>query len=182
VNFNAKKGERSVFWGIVFLTIGAVVIVNHLFGFELPLFRILYGVLLVYLGAKMVFSNGWSFTDSTKGDPEKGKVVFTEATVKPSRLDQLGKEGFVVTFGEGTLDLTETEIREDERLRVVTVFGQSTLIVPANIKIDVQRETVFGSSKSFNIKADETAARKTLSLDVTTVFGSTTLRQADATK
>ena len=57
-----------MFWGVLFIAIGVLVILRHYFGIQFPLIKVLLGLVLVYFGMKILFT---SFTKATPGTPTR---------------------------------------------------------------------------------------------------------------
>lgn len=134
-----------MFWGIAIITVGVIVLLNAVFGFNLPIFRILIGVLLVYWGLKILFGS-YSVTS---------KVGFTKVVTDTEVIFSKGdlrfaphqsKNEFATVFGSSTLDLSGlTEIPAQE-IEYNVVFGESELILPRGLPTIVRSTSVLGNT------------------------------------
>lgn len=133
-----------MFWGIVIITIGVIVLLNAIFGFDLPIFRILIGVLLVYWGLKVLLG---SFSITSKVGFSKvhteTEIVFTKGTFQYSK-DKKGE--FATVFGSSVLDLSSMTEIPAEKLEFNVVFGESELILPKGIPAIVRATSVLGNT------------------------------------
>lgn len=150
-------GKTSMFWGIALVTIGLIFLVQSIFKIDLPIFRILLGVGIVYLGVKMIFG---SFGLEIRGAKlEKvataTSVVFTEADLK-SKSDNVVNRDFQTVFGNSKLDLSDLNSEElSEKIEVSAVFGKTQVITPRDLPLVVETNTAFGS---VNVRGDKTSA------------------------
>ncbi|MCX8000039.1 MAG: hypothetical protein N3A69_13985 [Leptospiraceae bacterium] len=91
---------------------------GSIFGFSVPVFKILFATLLIYFGLKILFSGSGSFW----GRRLEGKMIKTENKLVLSRGDLEAKklsESYDVVLGEGFLDLDG--IRELDKTRSVKI-------------------------------------------------------------
>lgn len=138
-----------MFWGIVFILIGASMILNHVFGIDLPLFRTAFAVWLIYVGAKILFG-GFGINlkmDRIKTDSE---VLFSEGNFEypakeSKKIKDSSKDEYVTIFGKSKIDLTSVEIGKRVELEFATVFGKTEIYVPAGRSVKVSSDVVFGS-------------------------------------
>ncbi len=175
-----RKGARGMFWGIVFLVIGAVILLNVVFGIHLPIFRILFGLFFVSMGVKIMTGGSWG-SCSTKhewSDNLKGRIVFSNGKSSPKDLGELEDREFNVVFGSGELDLTQTQISEGmNSLEVNTVFGESTVKIPASLAIEPEVNSVAGSLSLPPEAEGKSESTKRLKLKLNAVFGSIRVRR-----
>ena len=68
----------GVFIGIVFLTVGIILLLNTFFNFNINVFKLTIGILIVLFGVFILF-NGFGFQDS-------GKIVFREGIIRVSEV------------------------------------------------------------------------------------------------
>lgn len=150
-------GKKSMFWGIALVTIGLILLIQSIFKIDLPIFRILIGVGIVYLGVKMVFG---SFGIEIRGAKlEKvataTSVIFTDADLKSKSDDKVNRD-FQTVFGNSRLDLSSLSENElAEKIEVSTVFGKTQIVTPENLPLLVETNTAFGS---VNVRGDKTSA------------------------
>lgn len=166
-----------MFWGFVLLLVGLIIVANAVFGFNLPVIRVLIGFCFVYLGIKIAFGSAWrNWTDFEKrGNPEKGQIIFNEGKTSPRFLSDLDGRSFNVVFGEGKLDLTQTELGEKEELEINTVFGSAKIYLPSDVAVQASVTSFAGTTKIPETTSTHSNEQKlkTLKLEVNTVFGST---------
>lgn len=138
-----------MFWGILFLLIGASIILNHVFGIDLPIFRIVFGLWLVYLGVKILFGGfGINFSaNKIKTDSEilfiEGQFEYPPKDVK--KMKSNSDEEYVTIFGKSSIDLTQLEKDKKIEVEFSTVFGKTEILVPAGRSVKLVSDVVFGS-------------------------------------
>lgn len=119
----------GLFWGVIVVLIGLSIIINATTGLKIPLFRIILGLLVLYLGCTILF--GATFRG--KG---KRTTAFDSRQVKVTELDR----EYNVLFGRSVVDLTGTELKPGpNRVEVNTVFGAGVIRLdsktPARVKV-----------------------------------------------
>lgn len=169
------KGDQSMFWGIALMVIGAIVLLNVVFGVNLPIMRTLFGVLLIYWGLKIIFGFHWSANKFVSDDT----VVF-HSTKFEYRSDKNNRE-FNTVFGDSTVDLTTADHTDEPiKVEINAVFGQSEVLLPANSQITTRSNSVAGSvSLPENIEIDNSKPVYKFNLTLTSVFGSIIVKRAN---
>jgi predicted membrane protein len=185
IHGGAKPMKRSkyMFWAILFITIGVIILVQTVLGIDLPILRILFGVFLIYIGIKMIFGSfgirlhgeGWKFTKHVTDN----EIIFSEAKFKDSE----NNKHFTTVFGKSHLDTTDlNEATLQKTIHIDTVFGKTIVRTNPELPVIVRAAVVFGSVKlrgqSQNFIGEGTIstpnwseAKPHLSLNVNTVFG-----------
>src|SRR4051812_40764150 len=96
--------SSAAFWGIIIVLIGLSIILREIFHVHIPFVRIIFGVLLIYWGVKMIaggFVRSWGRSDA----------IFTEAKMKYDG-DQ---RKYDIVFGNGTIDLFKMEMPSENK-------------------------------------------------------------------
>ncbi len=138
-----------MFWGIFFMLIGTSMVLDHVFGVDLPLFRIVFALCLIYWGVKLLFGGfGVNFTaNKIKTDSEilfsEGQFEFPAKDVK--RMKSKSNDEYVTIFGKSSIDLTHLELGKKVELEFSTVFGKTEILVPDGRSIKLVSDVVFGS-------------------------------------
>jgi predicted membrane protein len=164
--------SSATFWGAIIVLLGLSIILKAVFHINIPLVRIVFGILLIYWGIKMIsggFGKRWSSND----------VIFNEGS---ARYDD-DKNDYNIIFGNGVVDLFKAETPAQKRkIDVNVVFGNGRLILNDSIPAKVKMTAVFGSAeapdKSSNGFGESTFTTSTFSenapyilIDATAVFG-----------
>jgi predicted membrane protein len=126
------------FWGTLLIVLGAIIILKVLFNIDIPIFRILFAVLLIYFGIR-ILAGGFCC-----GTPKK-TAVFSEpgiVNVKPS-----GNE-YKVVFGKGVIDLSDLSLEKGAvQKKVDTVFGSCTIKINPELPVLVRVKSAFAGAR-----------------------------------
>jgi predicted membrane protein len=126
----------GLFWGIIVVLVGLSIILNVVAGVKIPLFRVIFGLLLIYWGVSLLAGASFRFRSS-------GSTVFGESDV---RATETGKQD--VIFGKGTIDLTRVALSEGaNRYEVNTVFGSSVVRVDPAVPTKVVVSSAFAGAR-----------------------------------
>lgn len=130
--------SSALFWGIVLILVGLSVILRKVLDIRIPVFQIIFGVMLIYLGVKVM-------TGRIPGPTEPDTVIFSERTIKPE--ENIEKE-YSIIFGKGIIDLRNILVSTDKRSVIVhTIFGSSEIYLPADLSVEVRSSSAFGEAK-----------------------------------
>jgi predicted membrane protein len=167
--------SSAAFWGVIIVLIGLSIILREVFHINIPFVRVIFGVLLIYWGVKII-SGGFG-----KGRWIRNNVMFSEA--------KMGYDGdqrdYNIVFGNGVIDLFKMDTpTENKKIDVSVVFGHGNLILNDSIPMKVKMTAVFGSAEApgktangFGESTFTTSAYNENSphivVDATTVFGKT---------
>lgn len=137
---------RSMFWGIVIIVIGLSVLLGAVFGINLPILKILFGVFLVYMGIKVIFGSfSWNFSFGTDKRSTDYEAVFSKSQF--TYPNSKASKEYVTVFGNSRLDLTNVTDIQGVALESVTVFGESEILVKKGTPLKVESNTVFAKSE-----------------------------------
>jgi predicted membrane protein len=126
------------FWGTFLIVLGVVIILKVLFNINIPVFRILFAVLLIYLGIRILIGG---FCCGRPGNT----VSFGESNIRAS--DMPGNE-YQVLFGKGVVDLTGVSLEQGTaRKKVHTVFGSCTLRIDPAMPVTITADSAFASAR-----------------------------------
>jgi len=107
---------------------------------KIPVFNILFGAFLILLGLSM-------FTGKHVSDylhiSKPNLALFKETHFSYSSSE---KE-YTTIFGNTTLDLTNQKITEKKKIKLVTLFANSNLVLDKNSSFKIKATTLFGTSQ-----------------------------------
>ena len=127
---------NGMFWGVIIIIIGIIVIINVVFGTKIPIFPLIFGLFLIYLGVKVI--TGISCHRTSRSAIFEEKKIETESPT--------GK--YDVIFGRNVIDLTNVQLKEGvSRIEVNTVFGSSVLKINPSMPIKIIASSAFGSAR-----------------------------------
>lgn len=180
---------KSMVWGVVIIVVGLCVLFGALFGINIPIIKILFGLFLVYLGVKVIFGAfSWDFDFKAEKRSSDHEAVFAKAQFQYPNAKEARE--YVTVFGSSQLDLSEAPDLAEKSLETVTVFGESEIVVKKGLPLRVESNTVFAKSEfpGKNISAFGQFHYTTpglkegdpaLNLKVTVVFGSLKVTEKD---
>lgn len=140
-----------MFWGILLLVVGLLIIIQHVFNINLPIIKILVGVFLIYLGLKMIFGS-FGVKISGFGDARittDTEVVFSESEFKINKTEtgELNTK-FTTAFGNSKLDLINIDPKElKQPIQITNAFGRTTIKTNPEHAILAKISVGFGSVK-----------------------------------
>lgn len=159
---------KKLFWPIVFIFAGVVILLNSLFNLHIRLNKLIFAVILIYIGL--------SIMTSKKG--EKSSAIFSEANTSSNK-----SRSYSYVFGSGDIDLTDIYVNgENINVKTDIVFGTGCIRLKGSTPAVIKIESFFASTNYMgeNIVFGEKTVRTPsyiegepfLNLRVSTVFGS----------
>ena len=188
-----KSQNQTIFWAIIIILFGALLLLNNLNYIDLKdFFRDYWPVLIILLGLHLILKRDrFHFDDGIAGD--KDFICETEKALYSNVFGDLRvqihslnfEEGKINnTFGDIKLDLSKLNITSGEKiLDVHGVFGDIKISVPKNIEyavyasitagdIKIMEQKVDGFSKEMRYKSENyDAADPKLTIHISHVFG-----------
>ena len=179
-----SKGTH-MFWGIFFLAIGVLMLVNYVFGVNLPMGRVVVSLVVIYIGMKMLFG-AFELKISRLSTANEAIFATSHFSLETELKSKHGKytREYNTVFGNGELDLTDIDLSKGPvNLEINTVFGETRLIVKKGTPVRIKTNAVFGSSSlpdgtdgvvgKFKYKSEGVAdATPAITIDSNVVFGS----------
>lgn len=165
-----------LFWGGIIILFGLSIILNAVFKINIPLFKIIFALLIIYFGVNMLVG---SFKGKKTSD--SGTDVFSSSTIRAD-ASSLNKE-YSVVFGSQVIDLRDITDGADKTVELNTVFGSQKVYINENARVRVKASSVFGqvsmpdnNSVSFGDgtytqQPENTLSAGTLFLEANAVFG-----------
>lgn len=143
-----------MFWAILLISVGTVLLLNAIFGIDLPIMRILFGVFLVYIGVSILFGAfhlriGNKISSDTEAIFSKSEFVYHSSGGGDNNhsKSRINRE-FTTVFGEGVLDLLDVEVADKSiPIKVNSVFGTTTIKIKRGLPFRVKSNVVFGSAE-----------------------------------
>jgi hypothetical protein len=124
--------------GVVIILFGLGIIINVVFHVNIPVFKIIVGLFLIYIGLKIIVGDSLpSFHHRHSGD-----AVFSDRTYHGLPGDS---NEYNAVFGKAMVDLRGVELKEKiTRIKVAAVFGGAEVILDKNMPVRIKAEAVFG--------------------------------------
>ena len=123
----------GVFMGIVFLTVGIILLLNSFYNYNINIFKLIIGILIVLFGIFILF-NGFGFQDS-------GNIVFREGIIRVSEV----QDEYNIIFASGTVDLSKVKIDNSiEKIKINTIFADGKVILNPDVPTLIKASSAFG--------------------------------------
>jgi hypothetical protein len=129
----------GLFIGVLIILLGLGIIVNVIFHTHIPIFKVLFGLILIYLGLKIIFGSWISFP-AFQGN--SGNVLFQERTYRGLPRDS---REYNTVFGKSVIDLRGLELKEKiTRIKISVVFGGAEVLLSEATPVRIKADAVFG--------------------------------------
>lgn len=126
--------SSGAFWGVVIVLIGVGLILREVFHINFPFLRLLFGLLLIYWGVKIIYDG---FGKPTRRDHE----MFSN----DSHAYDGSRRDYNIVFGNSTIDFFKMEEPvADSRCEVSAVFGNAIVLINENLPVKVKMDAAFG--------------------------------------
>lgn len=127
-------------WGIGFIIVGALILINAFFGFNIPILRLLLALLLLYAGISMLISPPRPKMRHAIHGVCSEQVVFGKRTFKHESL----ASNYQITFGQGIIDLRKQTVDMPKNVDISVTFGSAILKLNPDIPTRVVTSVSFG--------------------------------------
>jgi len=161
----------ALFWGVILILFGLSMIIKAFFGISIPVARITFALLFIYVGVKLLTAHGSCTVTNTKN------IVFSKEAAKGHEHCKK----YNIIFGQGNIDLTTLPTTEQSAIEVNVIFGNGTLVLNASQPTAVKVNTAFGSTQlpdetaitfgQYTYKNDLSGAQPQVTVDTNVVFG-----------
>ena len=168
----------GVFWGAMLVLLGTSMIIKTVFKIDIPIFRLIFALIIIYWGVKLLFG-----TSLKKSD--ENNVIFDNA-----RITQVEDGGeYNVIFGKSVIDLSDIELTEkSSEVEINIIFGSGEIYLNPEIPVKILSSAVFAEGKlpkgSVNFFGDHVyksptyeEGEKFLKIELNTIFGSSIVRK-----
>lgn len=173
----------SLSWGVALIVAGLAMLVNALFGINIPIFRMLFGAAIIYAGICLIIK---PFPLRGPGAHKNQRTVLWD---QKTTAWESNATGYNVITSKATIDLSHYRPQQAESiLELNTIFGSTELLVPAHMPLVIASQNMFSntvfpddSAVSFgnhtykNKKKDPAA----LTIKANTVFGSLVVKNKE---
>ena len=105
----------GLFWGVLLVLIGISVIVKTVLKIDVPIFKIVFALVLIYFGLKLLFGTSHKTKDT---------IIFNNSKMTISAKS----DEYNVIFGSGEIDLRNIDDLEGETFEILVV-GEKWVIV-----------------------------------------------------
>ncbi|MDA3813241.1 MAG: LiaF-related protein [Candidatus Cloacimonetes bacterium] len=168
----------GLFWGVMLVLFGISMILRAVFNLDIPIFRIVFALVIIYFGVKLLVGR-----QAFKGD--RNFSMFRSSNVT---MSESGGE-YNVIFGQSNIDLSNIDISESsQKVEVNIVFGSGNLLIDPQKPMKISVSTVFADCKlpkrNINFFGDSNfktpgyvEGENYLKLDIDVVFGNAVIME-----
>jgi predicted membrane protein len=138
------KMQTGLVLGILFIIIGILILLKIFLPFNLPIFKILIGLFVIYLGVRIITGRPlfWKSKQSYSYNSDNGSTVFSETSVDFENI----KDRNSVVFGKTTYDFTNQKLDSvSKAIKIDVAFGSADILVSKNSPVIIQGTSAFGS-------------------------------------
>ena len=126
----------GIFMGIIFLTVGIILLLNSFFNFNINMFKLIIGIVIVLFGVFVLF-NGFGFQDSRN-------IVFKEGIIRVSEV----QDEYNIIFASGTVDLSKVQVEDEvKKIEINTIFAEGKVILNPDVPTLIKASSAFGELK-----------------------------------
>lgn len=162
----------SLFWGVMLLLLGASMILRAVFNLDIPVFRIIFALVIIYFGVKLLIGRH-AFKSSDN---------YTMFRNTSSKISDLG-EDYSIIFGKSNIDLTQVDLSTSvQKTSVDIIFGSANILIDPDIPMKINISTIFADCKlpqrNINFFGDSeyktpsyVAGENFLELNIDVIFG-----------
>jgi len=126
----------GIFMGIIFLTVGIILLLNSFFNFNINMFKLIIGIVIILFGIFVLF-NGFGFQDSRN-------IVFKEGIIRVSEV----QDEYNIIFASGTVDLSKVRVEDEvKKIEINTIFAEGKVILNPDVPTLIKASSAFGELK-----------------------------------
>lgn len=126
----------EVFWGVLLILIGALVVIKAIFHVSIPIFSIIVAFILIYGGIRILMG-GYGLSNP------QNMVLFNDATIQVTNP----MDTYNVLFGKGVIDLTKVTFTKDTpKVNINTIFGGGVIRLDPNTPVKVVVNSAFAEA------------------------------------
>ncbi len=133
--------DNLVFWGIIIVISGAVLLARVIFNLEFPAIRIIAGLFLILAGIMMLLGDGlpWPFKKA------ENEIFFRSQTI---RSGDEPLPDLQIAFSTVVLHIDRVEQPESrEEISINNLFSGSTIYLPCDVPLSITVDAVFAGVK-----------------------------------
>jgi predicted membrane protein len=173
--------RQSMWSGIVLIAIGSFFLLVNFYHMPFNTWQIFFPALIILIGLKMIFGPSRNMKNWHENRMFSHTIAnedfFEDMAIFGGGERQVVTPNFkggrmVAIFGGSKVDLTRSNITQGDRpvIEVVSIFGGSTMLVPADWNVKVEVFNIFGAYADKRI-ASQVDYSKTLLIKGVTIFG-----------
>lgn len=129
-------------FGIFFVLLGLSLLLKAIFHIDIPVFRSVFALFLIYLGVHMLF--GGFFRRSYTWNEKDAAMFQTKDFKWDAEADQ---RAYAVVFGSSTIDLTQLPEKENaDPVTIHVAFGEAIVLLSKKNPFHLRVNAAFGEA------------------------------------
>ena len=159
----------NLFWGILIILLGISVLLRG-FNINLPIVKVFFAIVIIMFGVKLLIGGGKPKAQHSSNRISKGNIG----------LFSTDNQEYTMVFASGDIDLSHLQAGAKD-LEVTIVFGSANVILPSDLRFDIQTTAVLGAivlpkTGHFGFSDNTTtlnpeSAMQPIRIEATSVFG-----------
>lgn len=128
----------GLFWGILLIVVGLIIIVKMIFKIDIPVGRILFSFFFIYLGISILIGGF--------GHKSQKRIMFDEQEIDVCdyKINDDDNE-YSVVFGKGNINLANIDINETTKIGINVTMGEAVVLIDSDMPIKIRASAAFGS-------------------------------------
>lgn len=153
-----------MFWGVIIIAAGLVIIINQFFKLNLPVMRITFGIFLIMLGVN--FLGGWKY--HLHPNTTTNEVVFGSKTMVYSQ----NEKEYNIVFGDATIDMSGIDKNTQKPVKINCVFGSAKIYLASSVKLSLESDVAFGNiDNQFKSETNPDSNAVVVKMHANAIFG-----------
>lgn len=174
-------GDKT--WSFVGLFIGSFLFLScqPFFDFEIlwklfiPFILVICGFNIMFKHNNKVISENATFTKEEKQDETREEEIITHKKTNKEHYEEENVLNISTIFKNTTTDLSEKKFKNNDIIKVSSLFGDNKIYLPSDINIKIKSGILFGSV--YNDKIEKEDNKITIIVDCGILFGSVYIKE-----
>jgi predicted membrane protein len=129
----------GVFWGSILILLGLSVIIRIVFNVHVPLFRVIFALIIIYFGIRVLVGGAWC-----RNSCNSNTVFFSDARAELTK----DSNDYNIVFGKGVINLSDSSLAlQKKKIKVTTVFGSGEIRINPDVPAIIRVNSAFGAAK-----------------------------------
>lgn len=159
-------GLKRIIFGLLLSFIGIVLIFSLIFNFTIQIWN-LWPLILVIVGFNIIFNKGKKEINNINDSTFDSVSIFW-GEERSIRNQKFKKGSVLVLFGSSEIDLRESTLSDNSIIEIVCIFGAVTLMINKDMKILNEGIGIFGALED---KSSPNSDAKLLKIKGLSIFG-----------
>jgi predicted membrane protein len=129
----------GIFWGSILILLGISVIIRIVFNIHVPLVRIVFALILIYFGVRVLIGGSWC-----RSTCNTNTVLFSEVKTEFTK----DSNEYNIIFGKGSVSFTDSALAANNRkIKVNTIFSAGEIKINPALPAIITVNSAFAGAK-----------------------------------